>query len=219
MIKILIADDHPIVRRGLKEILTDTKDMFDVHEAENGSEVLDRLQGDTFDVLVLDLSMPGLGGLDVLKQVKKKSALPVLILSRHPEQQYAVRSLRAGADGYLNKESAPQELAKAIQKVARGGKYVSPSMADQLVAYLSEDGSRKPHEKLSDREFQVMQMIGSGKTVGEIAEEMSLSVNTISTYRMRVLEKMNLDNNAQIMFYAMKEGLVNWPMLSEQKAV
>ncbi|MBW7996512.1 MAG: response regulator transcription factor [Candidatus Glassbacteria bacterium] len=210
MIRILIADDHPIVRKGLREILTETKDVFDVHEAENGPDVLDRLDGGKYDVLVLDISMPGLSGLDVLKQVKKRNkSIPVLILSRHPEQQYAVRSIRAGADGYLTKESAPQELSNAIQKVARGGKYVSSSMADQLVDYLKDDSSKRPHEKLSDREFQVMQMIATGKTVGEIAGEMSLSVNTISTYRMRVLEKMNLENNAQIMYYAMKEGLIN----------
>ena len=208
MIRILIADDHPIVRKGLREILTETKDMFDVSEAENGPEVLNRLDKEDYDVLVLDISMPGLSGLDVLKQVKKrKSTIPVLILSRHPEQQYAVRSIRAGADGYLTKESAPQELASAIQKVAHGGKYVSSSMADQLLDYLKDDPAKRPHERLSDREFQVMQMIASGMTVGEIAEEMSLSVNTISTYRMRVLEKMNLENNAQIMLYSMQEGL------------
>ena len=208
MIRILIADDHPIVRKGLREILTETMDMFDVSEAENGSDVLDRLEREEYDVLVLDISMPGLSGLDVLKQVKKsRNSIPVLILSRHPEQQYAVRSIRAGADGYLTKESAPKELASAIQKVARGGKYVSSSMADQLLDYLKDDPTKRPHEKLSDREFQVMQMIASGMTVGEIAQEMSLSVNTISTYRMRVLEKMNLENNAQIMFYSMHEGL------------
>ena len=209
MIKILIADDHPIVRKGLREILTETKDMFDVHEAENGSDVMERLEKEKFDILVLDISMPGLSGLDVLKQVKKRhNTIPVLILSRHPEHQYAVRSIRAGASGYLTKESAPKELSGAIQKLARGGKYVSASMADQLLDYLKEDSSKKPHEKLSDREFQVMQMIASGKTVGEIAAEMLLSVNTISTYRMRVLEKMNLENNAQIMYYAINEGLI-----------
>jgi two-component system, NarL family, invasion response regulator UvrY len=210
MIKILIADDHPIVRKGLREILTETKDLFEVQEAENGPEVLSRLEDGQHDVLVLDISMPGLSGLDVLKQIKKrKNSIPVLILSRHSEQQYAVRSLRAGASGYLTKESAPQELSRAIQKIARGGKYVSASMADQLLDYLNEDSTRKPHEKLSDREFQVLQMIASGKTVGEIAEEMLLSVNTISTYRMRVLEKLNLGNNAQIMYYAMNEGLIS----------
>ncbi len=210
MIKILIADDHPIVRKGLREILTETNDVFDVHEAENGPEVLELMEGGQYDVLVLDISMPGISGLDVLKQIKKKScSIPILILSRHPEHQYAVRSLRAGASGYLTKESAPQELSSAIRKLARGGKYVSASMADQLLDYFNDDSSKRPHEKLSDREFQVMQMIASGKTVGEIAEEMLLSVNTISTYRMRVLEKMNLENNAQIMYYAMNEGLIS----------
>ncbi|MFH1069323.1 MAG: response regulator transcription factor [Candidatus Glassbacteria bacterium] len=210
MIKILIADDHPIVRKGLKEILTETSDMFTVEEAENGSEVLGRVEKGNYDVIVLDISMPGISGLDVLKQLKKmKKGVPVLVLSRHPEEQYAVRVIRAGADGYLTKESAPTELASAIQKVARGGKYVSLAMADQLLAYIQEDNEKKPHERLSDREFQVMCLIAAGKTVGEIAGEMALSVNTISTYRMRVLEKMQLRNNAQIMYYAMNEGLLS----------
>ena len=198
------------MRKGLKEILTETADVFTVEEAQNGSEVLERVDRESFDVIVLDISMPGISGLDVLKQVKKKkNSVPVLVLSRHPEQQYALRVIRAGADGYLTKQSAPTELASAIRKVANGGKYVSQALADQLLDYIREDGEKKPHEKLSDREFQVMCLIAAGKTVGEIAREMSLSVNTISTYRLRLLEKMNLLNNAQIMYYAMNEGLLS----------
>lgn len=210
MIKIIITDDHPIVRKGLREILADTKDIFSVDEAGNGWEVLDMVEKKDYDVVVLDISMPGLSGLDVLKQLKKKkSSIPILVLSRHPEEQYAVRVLKAGADGYLTKESAPKELALAIQKVARGGKYISASLADQLAAYVQEDSDKRPHEKLSDREFQVMSRLAAGKTVGEIAREMALSVNTISTYRLRILEKMKMTNNAQIMYYALNEKLID----------
>jgi len=210
MIKIIITDDHPIVRKGLKEILAETKDIFSVDEAGNGWEVLEKVGKTDYDVVVLDLSMPGMSGLEVLKQLKKKkSSVPILVLSRHPEEQYAVRVLKAGADGYLTKESAPNELALAIQKVARGGKYISASLADQLASYVKDESEKKPHERLSDREFQVMSMLASGKTVGEIAREMALSVNTISTYRLRILEKMKLTNNAQIMHYALNEKLID----------
>lgn len=210
MIKIIITDDHPIVRKGLKEILAETKDIFSVDEAGNGWEVLEKVGKTDYDVVVLDLSMPGMSGLEVLKQLKKKkSSIPILVLSRHPEEQYAVRVLKAGADGYLTKESAPNELALAIQKIARGGKYISASLADQLASYIKDESGKKPHERLSDREFQVMSMLASGKTVGEIAREMALSVNTISTYRLRILEKMKLSNNAQIMHYALNEKLID----------
>ncbi|OGF98490.1 MAG: DNA-binding response regulator [Candidatus Glassbacteria bacterium RIFCSPLOWO2_12_FULL_58_11] len=210
MIKIIITDDHPIVRKGLKEILAETKDIFSVDEAGNGWEVLEKVGKTDYDVVVLDLSMPGMSGLEVLKQLKKKkSSIPILVLSRHPEEQYAVRVLKAGADGYLTKESAPNELALAIQKIARGGKYISASLADQLASYIKDESGKKPHERLSDREFQVMSMLASGKTVGEIAREMALSVNTISTYRLRILEKMKLTNNAQIMHYALNEKLID----------
>jgi len=210
VLKVLIADDHPIVRKGLKEILVESGEAISVDEASNGQEVLDRVWKNEYDVVVLDIAMPGIGGLDVLKQLRReKYASPVLILSRYPEDQYAVRVLKAGADGFLTKESAPEELVQAIKKVARGGKYISASLAEKLAVYLKSDPEKKPHERLSDREFQVMVMLASGKTVGEIAEEMLLSTNTISTYRTRILEKMNMNNNSQIMYYALNEKLID----------
>jgi len=208
--KILIADDHPIVRKGLREIITESEDVATVDEAANGQEVLEKVWKNQYDVVVLDISMPGKSGLDVLKQLKSgEKTVPVLILSRYPEEQYAVRVIKAGADGFLTKESAPEELINAIKKIARGGKYVSSSLAEKLVVYLENDSGNKPHEKLSDREFQVMLMIAAGKAVQEIADEMCLSINTISTYRKRVLKKMKMTNNAQIMYYALHEGLLD----------
>ncbi|MEA2064457.1 MAG: hybrid sensor histidine kinase/response regulator transcription factor, partial [Gemmatimonadota bacterium] len=207
-IKILIVDDYPVFRKGLIEILSGVKEFAGIDEASNGQEVLDRVWKNNYDVIVLDLSMPGISGLDVLKQLRsEKCPIPVLVLSRYPEEQYAVRVLKAGADGYLTKESAPEELVNAIKKVALGGQYISPSLAEKLAVHLKTDSDEKPHERLSDREFQVMQLIASGKTVGEIADEMALSIKTISTYRTHILEKMNMNNNAQIMYYALKEKL------------
>ena len=209
MIKILIADDHAIVRRGLKQILAETPDMVVAGEAHNGQELLEKVRGHPWDVIVLDISMPGRGGLDILKQLKsERPKLPVLMLTIHPEDQYAVRVLRAGASGYLTKESAPDHLVEAIRKVARGGKYVSPHLAEKL-AFNLESLSEKPlHEMLSDREFQVLRFIASGKTVKEIGEELSLSVKTISTYRTRILEKMKMRNNAELTHYAIQQKLV-----------
>jgi DNA-binding NarL/FixJ family response regulator len=210
MIKILIADDHAIVRRGLKQILTETPDMVVAGEAHNGEELLEKMRSDRWDVVVLDISMPGRGGLDILKQLKSEQPkLPVLMLTIHPEDQYAVRVLRAGASGYLTKESAPDHLVEAIRKVARGGKYISPHLAEKL-AFNLESLSEKPlHEALSDREFQVLRLIASGKTVKEIGEELSLSVKTISTYRTRILEKMKMKNNAELTHYAIQQKLVD----------
>ncbi len=210
MIKILIADDHAIVRRGLKQILTETPDMIVAGEAYNGQDLLEKVRSDQWDVVVLDISMPGRGGLDVLKQLKSEQPkLPVLMLTIHPEDQYAVRVLRAGASGYLTKESAPDHLVEAIRKVARGGKYISPHLAERL-AFNLESISEKPlHEALSDREFQVLRFIASGKTVKEIGEELSLSVKTISTYRTRILEKMKMRNNAELTHYAIQQKLVD----------
>lgn len=209
MIKILIADDHAIVRRGLKQILAETPDMVVAGEAHNGQELLDKVRDHQWDVVVLDISMPGRGGLDTLKQLKsERPKLPVLMLTIHPEDQYAVRVLRAGASGYLTKESAPDHLVEAIRKVARGGKYISPHLAEKL-AFNLESLSEKPlHEALSDREFQVLRFIASGKTVKEIGEELSLSVKTISTYRTRILEKMKMRNNAELTHYAIQQKLV-----------
>ena len=210
MIKILIADDHPVVRKGLKDIIQETSDMTVSGEAGKGQEVLENVRKIDFDVVVLDIAMPGRSGLDILKELKsEKPELPVLILSIHPEEQYAVRVLKAGASGYLTKDSAPDELITAILKVSRGKKYISSSLAEKL-AYDLEIGVEKPlHEALSDREYEVMCRIASGKTVKEIAEELFLSVKTISTYRARILEKMQMKSNAELTHYAIKLGLVD----------
>jgi len=209
MIKILIADDHAIVRAGLKQILADTTDMIVAGEATNGLEVLEQVRKDHWDLVLLDLAMPGKGGLETLKELKKeRPKLPVLVLSIYPEEQYAVRSLKAGASGYLTKESAPEELIAAIGKVAQGGKYFSASLAENLVSHLEEDAEKLVHEMLSDREYQVMLLIASGKTASTIADEMCLSVKTVSTYRSRALTKMGMKNNSVFMNYAIRNGLI-----------
>jgi DNA-binding NarL/FixJ family response regulator len=209
MIKILIADDHPIVRRGLKQILSEESDVGTFGEAQNSHEVLELVRKQDWDIVILDITMPDRGGLDVLKELKHlRPNLPVLVLSMHPEDQYAIRSLQAGAAGYLTKGSAQEELIKAIKKIVRGGKYISPTLAEKLAAYI-EAGIEKPlHGTLSDREYQVMIMIASGKTLSEIAEELSLSIKTVDTYRVRILEKMKMKKNAEIMHYAIKNKLI-----------
>lgn len=209
MIKVLIADDHAVVRQGLKQILAETMDLVVGGEATNTQEVLDKIRESEFDVIVLDISMPGRGGLDILREIKhERPKLPILILSMHSEDQFAVRALKAGASGYMSKESAPELLVKAIRKVHAGGKYISPALAEKLAFDLESDSERPPHEKLSDREFQVMCMIASGKTVKEIADKLSLSVKTISTYRARILEKMKMKTNAEVTHYAIRNELV-----------
>ena len=196
MIKILIADDHPIIREGLKQIVSETSDIVVTGEASDAQETLDKVWRNSYDLVVLDISMPGRSGLDVLKQLKKgKTKTPVLVLSMHPEEQYAVRVLKAGASGYLTKESAPDELISAVRKISSGGIYVSSSLAERLAFYLEDDVKMPFHESLSDREYQVMCMIASGKTVKGIADELSLSVKTISTYRSRILKKMRMKSN------------------------
>ncbi len=208
-IRILIADDHPIVRAGFKQVLSETPDMQVTDEAGNGQEAMACVRKKKLDVVLLDISMPGRSGLEVLKELKdEKPKLPVLILSMYPEEQYAIRALRAGASGYLTKASAPNELISAIRKVAEGGKYVSATLGERLTEFLGTDMTRPPHELLSDREYQVMLMIASGKTVSSIAEDLCLSVKTISTYRTHILEKMRMKNNAEITFYAVRNGLV-----------
>lgn len=210
MLKILIADDHAIVRQGLKQILADIPDLAVVDEASSGNEVLSKVRTNAYDVLILDISMPGLSGLDVLKQLKsEKPDINVLMLSMHPEEQYAIRALKAGAAGYLTKESAPEELIAAIKKVSIGRKYVTASLAEKLAFDLEERSERPSHEYLSDREFQVLCLIASGKTVKEIAEVMFLSIKTISTYRSRILEKMNMKTSAELTHYAIKNGLID----------
>lgn len=209
MIKILISDDHAIVRQGLKQILAETTDLGVGGEATNGHEVLEHIRREDWDLVLLDLAMPGKDGLETLKQIKKeKPKLPVLVLSIYPEEQYAVRALKAGASGYLTKESAPEELIAAIRKVSQGGKYISASLAEKLASHLEVDADKPVHERLSDREYQVMLMIASGKTVKEIADRMFLSVKTVSTYRVRALTKMGMKNNSEFTYYAIKHGLI-----------
>jgi two-component system invasion response regulator UvrY len=209
MIRIFIADDHAIVREGLKQIVTETSDMVVADEASTGHEVLAKVFKSNYDVLVLDITMPGINGLDVLKQVKSQNPrIPILVLSIHPEEQYAVRVLRAGAAGYLTKDSAPDELITAIRKVSMGGKYVTPTLAEKLASDLESGTERSLHETLSDREYQVLCLIASGKTGTEIGEELFLSEKTVSTYRSRILEKMNMKSNAELIHYAIKHGLV-----------
>jgi two-component system, NarL family, invasion response regulator UvrY len=208
-IRILIADDHPIVRAGFKQVLSETPDLVVADEAGNGQEVLDHLKKKKYDVVLLDISMPGKNGLEILKELKTDyPKLPVLILSIYPEEQYAIRALKAGAAGYLTKESAPHELISAIRKISAGGRYISESLAEKLATYLNVDMTKSPHETLSDREHQVMRLIASGKTVSEIAESLNLSVKTISTYRTHILEKMKMKNNAEITLYAVQNKLV-----------
>lgn len=210
MIRILIADDHAILRRGLKEILVRDLDSVTWGEAENGGQVLDQIQNNEWDLLILDITMPGRGGLDVLKNLKAlRPRLPVLVLSMHPEDQYGKRMLKAGASGYMNKESAPEELMKAVRKLLRGGRYVSPALAETLASDVSQDTGRPAHDTLSDREFEVLRKIASGKTVGQIAEQLHLSVTTVSTYRARILEKMNMSTTAELMHYALRNCLVD----------
>lgn len=210
MIKILIADDHAIVRQGLKQIVANDLTMTVVGEAQNGHEVFERVRELALDVVILDITMPHKSGLDVLKELKReRPQLPVLVLSMHPEDQYAVRVLKAGASGYMTKESAPEQLIEAIRKVYRGGKYVSPSLAEKLAFNLHSDTEKPLHENLSDREYQVLCRIAQGKTVTDIADEISLSVKTVSTYRVRLLEKMGMSSNAELTRYALQYQLVN----------
>ncbi|MEK6777740.1 MAG: response regulator transcription factor [bacterium] len=209
MIRILIADDHEVVRRGLKQILAETPDMVVTDEAARGEEVLDKVSSKDFDVVLLDISMPGKTGLEVMKQLRSiRPQLPVLVLSIYPEEQYAVRVLKAGASGYLTKESAPEELISAIRKVSSGRKYITPSLAEKLAQQLDYTSERPLHETLSDREYQVMVMIASGKAVKNMAESLSLSVKTVSTYRSRILEKMGMKSNAELIRYAIQNNLL-----------
>jgi two-component system, NarL family, invasion response regulator UvrY len=209
MIRILIADDHAVVRRGLKQIAEEDADLVVAGEAADSREALERLGQQHYDVLVLDITMPGRSGLDILREIKLlHPRLPVLVLSMHSEDQFASRVLKAGAAGYLPKESAPEDLVKAIRKVYGGGRYISSTQAEKLVSLFEEGAAQAPHELLSNREFEVLRRIASGKTVSQIAEEMILSVKTISTYRTRILEKMKMQTNAELTHYAIKSRLV-----------
>jgi two-component system, NarL family, invasion response regulator UvrY len=209
MIRILIADDHTLFREGIKKIVAATSDIVVTDEANNGNEALAKLKKDRFDVLILDIAMPGKNGLDVLKDVRTMyPGLPVLVLSMFPEEQFATRVLKAGASGYLTKESASDVLITALRKVASGGKYVSPVLAERLVSDLSHTPGKAPHERLSDREYQIMCLIASGKRMKEIAAHFSLGPTTISTYRARILEKMGMSNNAELTLYASQNHLL-----------
>ena len=208
MLKFLLADDHAVVRRGVRQILEDAYGAT-FGEATNATEALELVWKEPWDVVILDVTMPGRSGLDVLKEIKQsKPRLPVLVLSMHPEDQFAVRVLKAGAAGYLNKDSAPEALVSAVKKVMSGGRYISPALAEQLASAVSFDASRPRHERLSDREFEVFKLIASGRAVGEVAAELSLSAKTISTYRTRLLEKMGLQTNAELTRYAFENRLV-----------
>jgi len=208
IIKIIIADDHPLFRRGLKHALEETSDIEVIGEASNGDSLLSMIKSDNLDMVLLDISMPGKSGLDLLKQLKSEhSKLPILILSVYPEEQYAVRFIKAGASGYLTKESAAEKLAEAIRKIAAGGKYASTAIIEKL-AFDFSDSNKPLHETLSDREYQVFGMISIGKSLTEIGVDLSLSVKTISTHRTRILEKMKMKKNAELIHYAITRNLL-----------
>jgi len=209
MLKIIVADDHPVIREGLRRIVAQSGNMSVVAEAADSQQVLEKVRRHSPDVLLLDISMPGRSGLEILDELKTKHPkVRILVLSQHPEERYASRVFRAGAAGYLAKDSASAELLGAIHKVAGGGKYVSATLAERLAANMGTDVSRQPHETLSDREFEVLRRVGNGETISEIAEDLSLSVKTISTYRTRILEKLALTKTAELIRYAIQHQLV-----------
>ena len=207
--KILIADDHAVVREGLKQILTGVPGVKEIDDACDGFELLEKVKVKNYDIVVLDISMPGKSGLEVLKELKiLKPKLPVLILSIYPEGQYAIRVLKAGASGYLTKDSASEELVNAVEKIYAGRKYITPTLAEKLASEFSIDEDKLPHELLSDREFEVFKMIAAGKTVKEISEKLFISVKTVSTYKVRIFEKMNIESRAEITSYAIENKLI-----------
>jgi len=206
---IIIADDHAVVRRGLKEILIEMPGVRQVDEVSNGNDLLKKIEENNYAIIILDISMPGKNGLEVLREIKNtKPKSPVLILSIHPEQQYAIRALKAGAAGYLTKDSAPEELVTAVQRILLGHKYITASLAEKLAERYDSNSEKLPHEYLSDREFEVFKMIASGRTITNIAESLFLSVKTVSTYRARIYEKTNLKSRAEITLYAIKNELI-----------
>ncbi|MCC6206924.1 MAG: response regulator transcription factor [Gammaproteobacteria bacterium] len=208
MIRVLIADDHPVIRQGLRLILSEQKETFSIGEAENYLDVVRQVRNGQWDVVLLDISMPGKNGLDALKQIKnEKPQTHVLIFTVHPEEHYGLRALKSGAAGYLNKACDPDTLISAIVRVAQGGKYITQSLAEKLASTLDTDFERPPHEVLTDREFQIFNLLAAGKTVSEIAAVLALSVKTISTHRTKILTKMNLRNNAELMHYSVRNGL------------
>lgn len=209
MIKILIVDDHFLIREGFKNIISNEVDMAIAGEAENAADALKLIRETDFDVLALDISMPDRSGLDLMKDIQKlKPDSKILILSMHPEDRFALRAIKSGAHGYITKESAPQEMVKAIRKVMEGRKYISEALGEKLAAEFTVETKKSPHESLSDREFQVMCKIGEGKTVTQIADELSLSISTVNTYRIRILEKLNVNSNASLIHYVVKNNLI-----------
>jgi two-component system, NarL family, invasion response regulator UvrY len=209
MLNILIAEDYPLFRLGVKELLTDGLEAVKVGECDNAHDLFELVRRKKWDALILDITIPGSTGTEALKHVKKACpTLPVIVLTMYPEDQYAVRMFKAGADAYLTKASAPEELVKAVKKVLAGGQYVSQSFSEKLVRLVFQQTDRLPHEILSDREYEVMRLLASGKTVSEIADSLHLGTTTISTYRARILEKLNLKNNAELMRYAVQQGVL-----------
>jgi len=209
LIKLFISDDHAIVREGLKQIVSDTPDITVAGEATNGLDALKQLHNNDYDAVLLDIAMPGMSGMDVLKQLRMQHPnLPVLILSMYPEEQYAIRALKAGANGYLTKDSAPEELVNAIGKITSGGYYVSPSLAEKMASELRTDTYGELHQALSDREYQILCMIAAGKKVADIADELKLSVKTVSTYRSRILAKMHMNSNVELTRYAIEKNFI-----------
>lgn len=207
--RIMIADDHAIFREGLRLILMEGGDSFVIEEAASGEDLLDQARHSEWDVVILDISFPGRSGLEILRELKAlRPRLPVLVLSMHAEEQYAIRALRGGASGYLRKESASDQLLEAIERVAGGGKYITPAVGEALAAEISGEIRSQSHQQLSDREFDVLCLTGKGKTPTEIAAILGLSIKTVSTYRARILEKMDLDNVAQLILYAIQHRLI-----------
>lgn len=210
MIKVMIADDHPVVRRGLRQILAETPDLLVGAEAGSPSEIMERVHAERWDVIVLDISLQGGSGLELIGDIRRvRSDARVLVLTVHPEEQYALRAIRAGAAGFMNKECAPEQLIGAIRKLASGGRYVSAALAETLASAVAGEGDGEPHERLSDRELEVLKLLASGKTVTEAAELLSLSVKTVSTHRTRILRKMSMTTTAQLTHYAVRSGLVS----------
>ena len=208
-IRVLIADDHAILRRGLRDIIEDTEDIRVIAEAESSAETLKQLRAERCDVVLLDISMPDRNGIETLAIIKKEQpAVAVLMLSTYPENQYAIRAIRGGAAGYLTKQSAPAQLVSAIRQVALGKKFVTPAVAEELARNLAHDGDRPPHELLSNREYQTMRLIAAGRTVSEIAQQLSLSVKTVSVYRARILQKLGVTSTAAIAHYAITNKLI-----------
>ncbi len=208
--RIYIADDHTIVRRGLKQILQDEYPSAYIEEGSDAEILIKKIIKEEWDLIITDISMPGRSGMEALQQIKAEfPKLPVLVLSGHTEEQYAMRALKAGASGYLNKDTPPEELLLAVRRILQGKKYITPNIADQLIADLDKDSAKQPHELLSDREFEVFKLIASGKSVSDIATQMLLSVTTVSTYRARILTKMNLKTNADLTIYALENKLLS----------